>query len=52
MPSLERSQNGLSLMHGGVLAHGGVLVQGGVLMHGGVLVLDLAVRQIRVYGQI
>lgn len=39
-------------MHGGVLAHGGVLVQGGVLMHGGVLVLDLAVRQIRVYGQI
>lgn len=39
-------------MHGGVLAHGGVLVQGGVLMHGGVLVLDLAVRQIWVYGQI
>ena len=32
--------------------HGGVLVHGGVLIHGGVLVLDLAVRQIWVYGQI
>lgn len=39
-------------MHGGVLVHVGVLVHGGVLMHGGVLVLDLAVRQIWVYGQI